>query len=183
MASRSTKRSRTAAPPPLHKLESEVMELWAGGEASVRSVMEALNARARKERAYTTYMTTSRSAISPSRWRGSTPRGAGRSSAWRARADSPPERRKDFARRGVFTSMTRKRPSAVTRISDLIDAVMDGYVHWREESAAVEAAYRSWRQAAPDERAIAFDTYSAALDREEDAASEYRRLVELAEAA
>jgi predicted transcriptional regulator len=58
MASRSTKRSRTAAPPPLHELESEVMEqLWAGGEASVRSVMEALNARARKERAYTTYMT------------------------------------------------------------------------------------------------------------------------------
>ena len=59
MASRSTKRSRTAAPPPpLHELESEVMEqLWAGGESSVRSVMEALNAHARKERAYTTYMT------------------------------------------------------------------------------------------------------------------------------
>jgi predicted transcriptional regulator len=58
MASRSTKRSPTTAPPPLHELESEVMEqLWAGGEASVRSVMEALNARARKERAYTTYMT------------------------------------------------------------------------------------------------------------------------------
>src|ERR1700733_8454643 len=58
MASRSTKRSRTAAPPPLHELESEVMEqLWAGGEASVRSVMEALNAGAGKERAYTTYMT------------------------------------------------------------------------------------------------------------------------------
>ncbi|HUB05092.1 MAG TPA: BlaI/MecI/CopY family transcriptional regulator [Solirubrobacteraceae bacterium] len=59
MASQSTKRSRSAAPPPpLHELESEVMEqLWAGGEASVRSVMEALNARARRERAYTTYMT------------------------------------------------------------------------------------------------------------------------------
>ena len=59
MASRSTKRSRAGAPPPpLHELESEVMEqLWAGGEASVRSVMEALNAGAGKERAYTTYMT------------------------------------------------------------------------------------------------------------------------------
>ena len=32
-------------------------QLWAGGEASVRSVMEALNAGAGKERAYTTYMT------------------------------------------------------------------------------------------------------------------------------
>jgi len=79
--------------------------------------------------------------------------------------------------------MTRKRPSAVTRISDLIDAVMDGYVQWREESAAVEAAYSSWCLAAPDERAVAFDNYFAALDREEYAAAEYRRLVELAEAA
>jgi predicted transcriptional regulator len=45
-------------PPPLHELESEVMEeLWVSGEASVRSVMERLNARAAKPRAYTTYMT------------------------------------------------------------------------------------------------------------------------------
>jgi predicted transcriptional regulator len=45
-------------PPPLHELESEVMEqLWRSGEASVRSVMEALNQRTEKERAYTTYMT------------------------------------------------------------------------------------------------------------------------------
>jgi hypothetical protein len=83
----------------------------------------------------------------------------------------------------VLQSMHRKRPSAMTRISDLIDAVMDGYVSWREESAAVEAAYRNWRRAAPDEEAIAFDDYTTALDREEHAASEYRRLVELAEAA
>lgn len=45
-------------PPALHELESEVMHsLWISGEASVRSVMEALNDRASKERAYTTYMT------------------------------------------------------------------------------------------------------------------------------
>ena len=45
-------------PPPLHELESEVMEeLWARGEASVRTVMEAMNRRAGKPRAYTTYMT------------------------------------------------------------------------------------------------------------------------------
>ncbi|HUO74503.1 MAG TPA: BlaI/MecI/CopY family transcriptional regulator [Solirubrobacteraceae bacterium] len=45
-------------PPQLHELEAEVMEeVWAEGEASVRSVMQALNARASKERAYTTYMT------------------------------------------------------------------------------------------------------------------------------
>ena len=32
-------------------------ELWAGGEATVRSVMEALNKRSSRDRAYTTYMT------------------------------------------------------------------------------------------------------------------------------
>ncbi len=44
--------------PLLHELESEVMEeLWRSGEAPVRSVMDALNKRAPKPRAYTTYMT------------------------------------------------------------------------------------------------------------------------------
>jgi predicted transcriptional regulator len=32
-------------------------QLWADGEVSVRAVMEALNNRARPQRAYTTYMT------------------------------------------------------------------------------------------------------------------------------
>jgi predicted transcriptional regulator len=47
-------------PPPLHELESEVMdEVWSRGEGevSVREAMDALNARAEKPRAYTTYMT------------------------------------------------------------------------------------------------------------------------------
>jgi predicted transcriptional regulator len=44
--------------PPLHELESEVMEeLWSHGEASVRTVMDALNKGTGKDRAYTTYMT------------------------------------------------------------------------------------------------------------------------------
>lgn len=49
---------RGSVPPPLHELETEVMEeVWSQGQASVRSVMEALNKRASKPRAYTTYMT------------------------------------------------------------------------------------------------------------------------------
>jgi predicted transcriptional regulator len=45
-------------PPQLHELESEVMdEVWRQGETTVRAVLEALNARAAKERAYTTIMT------------------------------------------------------------------------------------------------------------------------------
>jgi predicted transcriptional regulator len=53
-----TKASRDSVPPPLHELESEVMEqLWRSGESSVRTVMDALNRVATKPRAYTTYMT------------------------------------------------------------------------------------------------------------------------------
>jgi predicted transcriptional regulator len=53
-----TKAIRDTVPPPLHELESEVMEeLWRSGESSVRSVMVALNPVAPKQRAYTTYMT------------------------------------------------------------------------------------------------------------------------------
>jgi predicted transcriptional regulator len=47
-----------APPPPLHELEAEVMDaVWNLGEASVRTVMDALNRGAAKPRAYTTYMT------------------------------------------------------------------------------------------------------------------------------
>ena len=45
-------------PPPLHELEAEVMEeLWERGAGSVRDVLDALNARAAQERAYTTVLT------------------------------------------------------------------------------------------------------------------------------
>jgi predicted transcriptional regulator len=45
-------------PPELHALEDELMqEVWRHDEVSVREVTEALNARADKPRAYTTYMT------------------------------------------------------------------------------------------------------------------------------
>jgi predicted transcriptional regulator len=47
-----------SAPPPLHELETEVMEeMWRLERATVRELMDAINARAGKPRAYTTYMT------------------------------------------------------------------------------------------------------------------------------
>jgi predicted transcriptional regulator len=47
-----------AAPPALHELESEIMEeVWGRGEATVRDVQQALNARNEKARAYTTLLT------------------------------------------------------------------------------------------------------------------------------
>jgi predicted transcriptional regulator len=58
MAARKNTSRGEPALPALHELEAEVMEeMWAHGEAPVRSVMDALNKRAPKERAYTTYMT------------------------------------------------------------------------------------------------------------------------------
>jgi BlaI family transcriptional regulator, penicillinase repressor len=48
----------TSAPPPLGELEADVMEhLWREGEATVRIVLEAVNATTEKARAYTTVMT------------------------------------------------------------------------------------------------------------------------------
>src|ERR1700694_433692 len=45
-------------PPSLHALEAEVMQAaWTRGESSVREVMEDLNVRTSKPRAFTTYMT------------------------------------------------------------------------------------------------------------------------------
>ena len=52
MAKRGAKQSPEPVPPPLHELESEVMEeLWRSGESSVRSVMGALNKPGREDRA------------------------------------------------------------------------------------------------------------------------------------
>jgi predicted transcriptional regulator len=47
-----------AYPPPLHELEAEIMEeLWTQGACTVRAVLDALNARSKPERAYTTILT------------------------------------------------------------------------------------------------------------------------------
>jgi predicted transcriptional regulator len=51
----------TPVPPPLHKLEAEIMEeVWRQGETNVKLVMEALNRKTKPPRAYTTYMTVMR---------------------------------------------------------------------------------------------------------------------------
>ena len=76
-------------------------------------------------------------------------------------------------------SLNRSSQCAATH-TELIDAVMDGYVNWREESVAVAASYQRWSRAPRDARAAACDEYVAALDREEHAAYAYRRLIEQA---
>jgi hypothetical protein len=70
----------------------------------------------------------------------------------------------------------RSRPRA-PRL-EFLDALMDSYLHWRDESRAVAESYRAWRFAPRPHRDVAFDEYLAALDREEHAACGYRRVVE-----
>jgi hypothetical protein len=77
--------------------------------------------------------------------------------------------------------MKLNRSPVVSLSSSVLDAVMDGYVAWREESIGVGAAYRRWLQAGRQERVVAFAAYGAALDREERAAGEYQRLIETAQ--
>ena len=50
------------------------------------------------------------------------------------------------------------------------------YIDWREECAAVEAAYRRWVGAAESDAQLAYAAYVAGLDREERAAVVYREL-------
>jgi hypothetical protein len=44
------------------------------------------------------------------------------------------------------------------------------YVAWRESCEAVDTTYRSWRACDASQRGLAFESYLAALDREEIAA-------------
>ena len=62
--------------------------------------------------------------------------------------------------------------------AELASAPEASYVSWREASNGVTEAYRSWIAAPRGERFLAHAAYLAALEREEDAARAYQRLVE-----
>jgi hypothetical protein len=55
----------------------------------------------------------------------------------------------------------------------VVDELLDSYLSWREECAALELAYERWIRAAEADRALAFAVYSAQLDLEEHAARCY----------
>jgi hypothetical protein len=67
--------------------------------------------------------------------------------------------------------------SGKAHLIHLIDALIEHYVSWREECAAVALSYENWNRAESGERVLAFSAYVAALDREELAAASYRRLI------
>jgi hypothetical protein len=60
----------------------------------------------------------------------------------------------------------------------LADVIIETYVSWREECAAVERTYAEWSRSARGERRLAHAVHVAALDREECAARTHREAVE-----
>lgn len=73
--------------------------------------------------------------------------------------------------------MKLKRLRRSARRRALVDGAVVAYTQWREECAAVRNAYRRWVGARAADRAYAFADYTAALDREERAATRYARLM------
>jgi hypothetical protein len=60
----------------------------------------------------------------------------------------------------------------------LVDEMLDRYVEWREDAAAVSAAYGGWSGAPAREKGWRFSVYMAALEQEESAATSYAAVVE-----
>ena len=69
-------------------------------------------------------------------------------------------------------------PSYATAVSAVTDDYLERYICWREACADVRAAYDDWRHAERTDRDGSFFAYSAALDREECAAREFRELAQ-----
>jgi hypothetical protein len=79
------------------------------------------------------------------------------------------------------SSAEARAPAALkkgTRSPWLVDEFVDSYVCWREECDGVRAAYEDWERSEPQDRALAFVVYRAALDREECAARTHREWTE-----
>jgi hypothetical protein len=65
-----------------------------------------------------------------------------------------------------------------TPIEDrVVDAMIQAYVDWREESSAVWDAYTRWSSVPSTDAGLAYAAYRAALDRERQAADVYADLI------
>jgi hypothetical protein len=58
-----------------------------------------------------------------------------------------------------------------------VDAAVDAYLDWRDDCVLLEAAYCAWTDADRADRALTFDIYQRALDREECTANAYAELI------
>ena len=74
--------------------------------------------------------------------------------------------------------MQSRRPVALASLEHSLDLMIELYVDWREACTAVVAAWENFKHAEVGLGDIAFRTYAAALDREEQVARRYQRAVE-----
>jgi hypothetical protein len=65
------------------------------------------------------------------------------------------------------------RPSAHERFQSLVGRMIDSWVCWREACEDVRSAYARWGQCKAAQRDLAFASYCAALEREDQAARVY----------
>ena len=67
----------------------------------------------------------------------------------------------------------RGRSAMRASLRRLRDEILDLYLAWREEAAAVADAYALWADATAGEKPARFAAFTAAIDREEAAARSY----------
>jgi Fe-S cluster assembly scaffold protein SufB len=67
---------------------------------------------------------------------------------------------------------TQAEPAAERSLS-LVDEFLDSWIFWSEAREDVRSAYERWGRCEPAERRLAFASYRAALDREDQAARVY----------
>ena len=69
-------------------------------------------------------------------------------------------------------------PSARAGFPSLVDGLIESWVCWRQACEDVRSAYERWGQHKAAQRALAFASYRAALEREDQAARVYSMHVE-----
>ena len=77
-----------------------------------------------------------------------------------------------------LTPLRRSEGSTYVPFDLATDALIEGYVAWREASAEVRVAYDRWAGCDRLDHNLASASYLAALDREQKAACVYERLIE-----
>jgi hypothetical protein len=79
--------------------------------------------------------------------------------------------------------MTMRVPTVQLRAmtDQLVDAAVDRYIDWREQSRTAITAYETWTSAPSSQRRLAFAAYQAALDHEHHAATHYASAIEAVE--
>ena len=69
-----------------------------------------------------------------------------------------------------FSRRKAAKRSPAKQADCIVDQFLESYGHWREACEEVRCAYELWHKCTPRHRTAGYETYLAALDREELAA-------------